>query len=94
MFYLALIGTYFGIGILALAILEANTHKISRNLDRATQETQTAAINAGYYLNPKVARIVIIATTVLFWPTAIYGYLESQNKTKNKSGGVNNDQSK
>jgi hypothetical protein len=82
---LTIIAIYIGLGIVALLLLEAITHRITRKLDNATKEAWQKLANNGSVVSLKMAKVVLVITMFTFWPSVIYGAL---TKEKVKSAEV------
>jgi hypothetical protein len=82
---LTIIAIYIGLGIVALLLLEAITHRITRKLDSATLETTDKLAHTGNIVSIKMAKTILVLALFIFWPSVIYGTL---TKEKLKSAEV------
>jgi len=69
-FYL---GLYFGLGIIAIGILDLCTGRVRKRLREASYETQSKLAVSGSFIGVKTALFLTIVALWLFWPIAIYG---------------------
>lgn len=96
MILLYIVGVYLIGGVIVLFVFESLTSKISANIDEASRQAQQTLISTGTFVSPGKAKAFTLVVTLIFWPAAIYGYIESRVKSnKNESGeGKQDDQSK
>ena len=70
------IGIYLLIGVIYLALLELMTGRISKNLSKATVETQTRMADNSYaptLVSGKMAKYLTLGAMELFWPFVVIG---------------------
>lgn len=82
-YFLIAISSYLLIGIIALGIFESVTKRISRKLDWATSETQSNMVSAGCFFNYKIARLIILVITWIFWPVIFFGAITKEKEDIN-----------
>ncbi len=71
---------YFGIGLLALMLLDLFTGRLRSRLGEASHDTQMRLLCSGSFVRMWVARLLTIIALWLLWPVAIYGYCIGYNK--------------
>ena len=76
------LGIYFGVGLVALGILEVQTGRIRGKLHSASLEAQNKLLVSGNLVGGKTSRVLVIGALWLFWPVAIYGALSSPKEDK------------
>ena len=79
-------GLYFGLGIIAIVILDLCTGRVRKRLREASHETQTKFAGSGSYVGEKVAMFLTILALWLLWPFAIYGAIRSLGKKGSANG--------
>ena len=80
------LGAYFGLGILALAILEVATGRVHRKLRPAASDAQQQLIEQGTVVGGKEALLLTLLALWLFWPTVVYAALRSVGGTDGQEG--------
>lgn len=84
--WLALAG-YFGLGVIALAIFELCTKRISKKLREASADAQLKLLDRGTVVGSRVATALVVLTMWLFWVIVIYSaILSSSIKMWGKDG--------
>ena len=79
------LAVYFGIGFIALGLLDTFTKRIRNRLFPASRETQSKMTASGNYMGDKSSILLTLIALWLFWPIAIYGAV-IQAKGDSKGG--------
>lgn len=65
--------TYLLLGIILLAIFDLVTKRIRSKFTQATSETQSRLAASGNYVGGKLAAVLFLGATWLFWPMVFIG---------------------
>ncbi len=79
---LVVLAGYFGIGLLALGILDILTNRVRTKLQSASLETQSKLAITGNFVGNKSSMLLVLGALWLFWPVAIYGALTPSKEDK------------
>ena len=83
---LIILGGYFGIGLIALGILDFCTGRVQSRIKGAAADTQTKLTATGNYVGRKASVLLIIVVLWLLWPVAIFGALTPEKKEDKANG--------
>ncbi len=86
------IATYLLLGLASLAILEAITGRIRKQIGVAAQETQTKLANAGQFTGHTMSMLITLLALWVFWPVAAYGAVEKLLKKSSRQDGTNKEE--
>ncbi len=73
-----IIAGYIGVGVVALVLLEAITHRITKKLDTAALDTVDKLSASGNIVTVKSANVLLLVAIFAFWPAMIYGALTKE----------------
>ena len=69
------VGIYFGLGIVALGILDIATGRIRNRLASASRETRDKLLASGSLVGNKESLVLIIGALWVLWPAAVFAAL-------------------
>ena len=78
---------YLLLGIILLLLFDLVTKRIRSKLVQATSETQSKLAASGNYVGGKLASVLFLGATLLFWPMVFIGALTDKPGKKEESHG-------
>jgi len=76
---------YLLLGIVSLAIFDLVTKRLSTKFTQATSETQSRLAASGNYVGGKLAFVLFLGATLLFWPMVFIGAITDKKEDSHGS---------